>query len=356
MRASVLVTGVGVVAPGLAGGARALHEFLTEPYPLTGPDGPAAVTIPAGLIDEAESRRLSRVCQLTVAAARLALADAGLADGKALGLVVGSEFGDLRSTVVFADGFLGGGPAGLSALLFPSTVMNTMAAATTVAVGAQGRTLTLNAPAVAGELAVARAVAAVAAGRAPALLAGGVDEFDPYLLRMLDALGAPCEPRAEGAAFLVLESADCAAGRGARVLGEIVGAASGALPARPHGVGRVSASPVVGRALRAARLDAADVAGVYASASGDEARDAWEDRVLDAALAPARPPRAALRQRLGGGAVAGGLSVAAAAWSARSGRLPGTNGEWRAPAAGGRGAWLVHGLARGGTQVALVVR
>src|SRR5439155_954432 len=105
-----------------------------------------------GLIDETEARPRSRICQLSVAAARIALADAGLGPGAGLGLVFGAEFGDLRSTIAFVDGYLHRGPGGLSALLFPNTVMNTMAAATAIAVTAAGLSLTLNAPTVAGEV------------------------------------------------------------------------------------------------------------------------------------------------------------------------------------------------------------
>jgi hypothetical protein len=85
---------------------------------------------------------------MAVAAARRALADAGRDGDDGLGMVVGSELGDLASTITFVDGYLRRGPQGLSALLFPNTVMNTMAA-TTIAV--TRAPLTLNAPNVAGE-------------------------------------------------------------------------------------------------------------------------------------------------------------------------------------------------------------
>jgi hypothetical protein len=49
----------------------------------------------------------------------------------------------------------------------------------------------------------------------------------------------------------------------------------------------------------------------------------------------------------------GALRVAAAAWTARAGLLPTAAGAEPARVAAGRG--LVHGVARGGTQVALVV-
>jgi 3-oxoacyl-[acyl-carrier-protein] synthase II len=289
------------------------------------------------------------VCRLTIAAARLALAEARLDPTVERGLVVGSELGDFTSTIAFADGYLARGPAGLSALLFPSTVMNTMAATTAIAVGARGFTLTLNVPTIAGQLAVARAAAAIARGRADTVLAGGVDELDPLVAEMLDALGDD-GVRGEGAAFLVLEAEPTARARGATMLGRIAGVAWRALPARPWGVGRRVASRAIGEAL--ARAERTAPAWLYTSASGDRPLDAWESRVLAAALGPPAVPSVSLGPLLGHHAGLGVLHAAAAAWTARGGWLP--------DAAGGRpahvrGGGLVHGLARGGGHVALAV-
>lgn len=351
----VLITGVGSVTAAFSGGAEALADWMTgsalrpEPRRIE-PDA----ALLARLIGESEARRLSRVSRLTVVASRLALHDAGLGGGAELGLVLGTEFGDLQSTAAFADGFLTAGPSGLSALLFPNTVMNVMAAAAAIAVAAQGPSLTLNARMVAGELAVARAAAMIAAGRASTLLAGGVDEHVPLMSQTLVELGAGAEARGEGASFLVLEAPESARARGARIRGEIVGVASRTLRARPHGVGRLAASRAVPVALAEAGLDAGAIGWVYASLGGDPARDAWQERVLDDALAPHQPSRASLRARLGEHAAVGVLSVAAAAWTARWGRRPAD--EAGREGSGPRRCGLVHGLARGGTEVALVVR
>src|SRR3989475_9503578 len=229
--ARVVVTGVGVVTGAVTGGRNLTRVLLAL-------SGVRAIRIPGsamlGLVDEGEARRLSRVCQLSVAAARIALADAGLGPCPGLGLVIGAEFGDLRSTIEFVNGYLRRGPGGLSALLFPNTVMNTMAATTAIAVAARGLSLTLNAPTVAGELAVARAVAAVRSGRVEAVLAGGVDEIDPFLAELLVEAGATSETRGEGAGFVLLEALDGAHARGAPGLGEISGVASRALMGRPY--------------------------------------------------------------------------------------------------------------------------
>jgi 3-oxoacyl-[acyl-carrier-protein] synthase II len=355
-RRRVVVTGVGVVNAGVVGDSSALGVWLRQPRAAvrtsTGAGRPV-VRLPeatlVGLIDPTEGRRLARVCQLTIAAARLAVAEARLDPAVECGLVVGSELGDFTSTIAFADGFLARGPAGLSALLFPNTVMNTMAATTAIAVGARGLSLTLNVPTIAGELAVARAAAAVASGRADVVLAGGVDELDPLVVDTLDALGDD-GVRGEGAAFLVLEAETTARARGASVLGRIAGAAWRSLPARPWGVGRCVTSRAIGEALAQAGRSAAD--WLYASASGDRRRDGWESRVLAAALPGAPVPAVSLAALLGHHAGLGVLHAAAAAWTARGGLLPDAGGGAPARVVGGG---LVHGLGRGGGHVALAV-
>src|SRR5207237_367902 len=95
-------------------------------------------TLLGALMDGADARRASRVSRFTVAATRLALVDAGLDDAGAAGFVLGTEHGDLHSAIEFAEGFLRGGPSGVSALAFPNTVMNTMVSAATIACAAHG--------------------------------------------------------------------------------------------------------------------------------------------------------------------------------------------------------------------------
>ncbi|MGH7267446.1 MAG: beta-ketoacyl synthase N-terminal-like domain-containing protein, partial [Candidatus Rokuibacteriota bacterium] len=138
-----------------------------------------------------EFRRLSRASQIALVACRLALADAAVEPGvlPGLGLVLGSHYGDFRSSEEFARGYLRRGPLGLSPVIFPHTVMNAMAAHAAIAIGAQGPMLTVNQAGIAGELAVARAAMFVATGRSPAMLAGGVDELCPVLHRELWRLG-----------------------------------------------------------------------------------------------------------------------------------------------------------------------
>jgi 3-oxoacyl-(acyl-carrier-protein) synthase len=346
----------------------------------------------AGALQDGEARRLARASQLAVVAARLALADGGLPAGQlpAAGLVVGSHWGDFRSSETFARGFLERGVLGLSPLVFPNTVMNAMAAQVAIAVGVRGPTLTMNETNVAGELAVARGAALIAAGRARLVLAGGVDELSPILYRELGRLGimSPSDPgpegcwpfdrRAsgtvlgEGATFVILETAEAAMARQARVYAELAGVAWGNLPARARGfppLGRCEPR-TVHRALAGAGTSPEAIDAVYLTGVGHPAHDACELDLVARALPPRRARLTALTPLAGEHAGLGALRVAAAALAVgercAAPALPDLSEPLRpdlrfvAGPAGPRDVEprvaLVHGLARGGTHVALVLR
>ncbi len=384
----VVVTGVGIVTGLITGGAAAVGPGLESGRSAVGPvaafstrelsshlGGELPSATLASLIDPDEARRMSRVSQMTVAACRLALRDAGLDGASDIHLVVGTEFGDLRSAEEFAAGYLTRGPAGLSPLMFPNTVMNTMASATAIALGLHGASATLNARRVSGELAVARAWTTIADGRAQRVLAGGVDEVSLLMFAMLARLGAlsplaggdegsrPFDRhangsvRGEGATFLVLESRPAAVARGARILGEIRSAAWRSGP-------RAAA---VDAALEAAGLAPGEIGWIYGGASGDPREDGAELRALRRAFGVRAPAVTALTPVAGEHAGLGPLRVAAAAWTARVGRLPGI-ASLREPRDDARdvavgpgvhrvaaGPGLVHGIARHGDAVALVI-
>jgi 3-oxoacyl-[acyl-carrier-protein] synthase II len=303
-----------------------------------------------------------------------------------MGLVVGTEFGDLRSAEAFALGFLRKGPLGLSPLLFPNTVMNAMAGITSIALGLKGPMFTLNQQGVAGEIAVAKAITLISAGRAPALIACGVDELFPLLYETLASLnvsspcdggeeaGRPFDQRhngpvlGEGATAVILESPEHARARGAPILAEVHSARWGGLPASPgrypmrHHLSR----RLLDQVLVEAAISPNDVDVAYLSGSGDPHHDTAELGLLVTTFGVDSPLVTSVTHLMGEYGGLGVFRVAAAAVTVTHGVMPtlgyllhpirpdvrfATPGEQQSS----RGVVLIHGLARGGTQAAILI-
>jgi 3-oxoacyl-[acyl-carrier-protein] synthase II len=369
-RRRVVITGLGSVSAAGCGGSAAVAAALERSAETIAPL--KAFTVPdcasrlAAEVDDEELmtllnadtvRRLSRICRMAVAACRLAAEDAGLEGGARLGLSVGSEYGDFRSGAEFFNGFLWRGPGGLSPMIFPNTVMNSMAAVVAIATGAKAPSVTINQATVAGDLAVLRGAALIASGRADAVIAGGVDEIFLDVYRGLCALGAlspvaggareGCRPYSadhnglvmgEGATFLVLEELEAARARGATIHAEMLGSAWGSIPVAPHTApaSRRDAHQTVRRALERAGVAADSLGRSYGSGNGDPALDDWELRLLEADGIRNPVSLAPLFGQHGG---LGALRAAAGTLAARADGAPA----------------LVHGIARGGCRTAMVI-
>src|SRR5262249_31095708 len=146
-----------------------------------------------------------------------------------------------------------------------------------------GPTSTVTMACVSSSLAIARAVEAIRRGRAQVMLAGGADSLTnlsfsgfSVLHAMTRSLCRPFDRRrdgmvlGEGAALLVLEEAEHAARRGARLYAELCGWGSGGdahHPTGPHPEGR-GLSAAIATALADAGLSPADVDHVNLHGTG----------------------------------------------------------------------------------------
>lgn len=198
----------------------------------------------------------------------------------------------------------------------------------------------------AGATAIGQAQRAVRRGEADVAIAGGFDDATSWWsMARMDGLGVlsarndrgatACRPYSrdrdgtvlgEGAAFVVLEEAERAAARGARVYAEVVGVGGGFDNAgllTPHPEGRGLANALRG-ALDDADMDPAEVDYVAAHGCGTRPGDASEAAALRGVLGDgvvASSVKPATGHLVAG---AGALNVAVAALAAQRGAVPPT--------------------------------
>ncbi|HWR98353.1 MAG TPA: beta-ketoacyl synthase N-terminal-like domain-containing protein [Candidatus Methanoperedens sp.] len=299
----VWVTGVGVLTGQGAGGRDAVRllraRFLADD---TGPAG----DLPLGDVDFARLiggkglRHLSRGTLALLAAAYLALEDAGAAGpGAPQGEDAGVAAGTATATAGLVAGFdrttLVAGPQAANPAVFPQTVWNGPACQVAIRHALRGPNVTLSSGMNSGLDAVLAGARLIRRGRARMVLAGGFEEITPYFRVLLEPEAGETQPcLSEGAAVLVLERRSAAEARGARPLGAIDEGASAFAPCPGEAGARL-------RAL----LDGIPAAGATARA--------WCLGPCPAALAD-RGTTVDLCARAGhGGGLTGALAVALAA-------------------------------------------
>jgi 3-oxoacyl-[acyl-carrier-protein] synthase II len=246
--------------------------------------------------------RLAGVERFAVAAAREALAAAGLApdgaaaaDLAAAAVFFGSSTGGMLEGEELYLRLRGAAPGRPTLRLLTGQPVSSPAEAVARWAGVGGPVETVSSACASGTMALARALDALRAGEVELALAGGADSLCRITYGGFNALRSvderPCRPfRAdreglsigEGGAVLVVETAERAARRGAPVLAELVGAGAssdaGHMTA-PHPEGE-GAARALAAALADARLAAADVAFVNAHGTGTPLNDAAEWRAL----------------------------------------------------------------------------
>jgi 3-oxoacyl-[acyl-carrier-protein] synthase II len=240
----VVVTGLGAASPygagvvaywkGLTGGACAIRDLTlidTDSFRCR-----IGAEVPAGTLPG--SARRTRADRLAIAAAGEALADAGLGrrDRAVAGLVVGAVGGGMLEAEAWywRAGREGARPAPLHAVraVLPAAHAETVASC----FGLGGPRHTVVTACSSGAVALAEAAELITDGVVDVALAGGVDAITRICFMGFNALKlldpTPCRPFdrerrgmsiGEGAAFMVLESAARARGRGARVYATLSG-------------------------------------------------------------------------------------------------------------------------------------
>ncbi|MDD2310337.1 MAG: beta-ketoacyl synthase N-terminal-like domain-containing protein [Desulfuromonadaceae bacterium] len=218
--------GLGPILELISSGRDALTPIPAEYGGIGGRWGKATTFKATEFIPPLKARKLDRCSQFAVAAAAMALQDAGIdrntLNPERIGITLGCGFGGVANSAEFLTGYFTAGAEGMSPMLFPNTVSNAPASNVSIEYGLKGPNVTQVQRFCSAELAFMMACRFIMEGRADIMLTGGVDDMTPLMLSGFAATGqlrSYASSFGEGCGMLVLESAGHAEGRGVRVKG-----------------------------------------------------------------------------------------------------------------------------------------
>jgi 3-oxoacyl-[acyl-carrier-protein] synthase II len=307
---------------------------------------------PRDFISLKHLRRMDRLSQITVASARLALEDAGLTitpqNRDRIGIVFGTAFGatDIKTQcarILFTEG-----PAMISPIVAPNTVMNAPPGHASIELGFRGVNTTVNHHAASGETAIAYAAMEIRRGAADMMLAGGADILSDFFFEAMIRFNAlsptgkgPEGARpfdltrngpvlGEGCGIVCLETLASARARGVKPYAAVTGWGMSASPAGPTDW---PADPegvilAVRRALQSAQLTPGDIDMIQAAANGGRNPDGTEAAACLQVFGGGNgsPWITSVKGALGESFSSGGIRAAALALSLSDHRVPPTLG------------------------------
>ncbi|MCX4957509.1 beta-ketoacyl-[acyl-carrier-protein] synthase family protein [Streptomyces virginiae] len=375
MSRRVVITGIGVVAPGGVGtkefwslltsgrtATRAISHFDASAFRSRIAAEADFDAVREGLTPQ-EIRRMDRAAQFAVVSAREALADSGLAlaelDPYRTGVTIGSAVGATTSLdteyAVVSDGGAKWlvDPHYAVPHLFDYLVPSSFAAEVAWSVGAQGPASVVSTGCTSGLDSVGHAVELIREGSADVMVAGATDApISPITVACFDAIKAT-SPRnddpgtasrpfdasrngfvlGEGSAVFVLEELTAARARGAHIYAEIAGFASRCNAYHMTGLRKDGAemAEAIRVALDDSRLDRTAVDYINAHGSGTKQNDRHETAAFKRSLGEHAyaTPVSSIKSMIGHslGAI-GSLEIAASALAIEHGVVPPTANLW----------------------------
>lgn len=290
-----------------------------------------------------KARRLDRGSQFAVIACAEALRESTYPlgdDPDSLGVALGTSSAGADAVSEFLRVLILESPEAAPPFQFPNTVANAPAGQVALELRARGPNVMITQKTSSAFNAVIFAVLALASGRTRAMLAGGVDEWNPVYAIGFDRVGALRGRRrpsgyvqGEGGFVLLLEEEESAKARGARVLARLAGVGAAAAPTEPWKF-VADPEPMV-RAIRAALTDAGvspGEIGLYLPSRNGVAEMDRAEEVAAREVFGTPPPVIAVKDAIGEMAAAGAaqLLVAARAIGGSIGPFNGTGKPRRA--------------------------
>jgi 3-oxoacyl-[acyl-carrier-protein] synthase II len=355
-RPRIVVTGIGVVTSVgigvepfwrnlLAGqsGIGRVESFDTGRYAVH-LGGEVKSFRPADFVKKLAVDSIARASQLAIAAARLALADAGLSsaltDASTVGVSIGTTSGEPEMIERFDDMELAGSRESIGGEFIGQYPCHVIAAHLASELGFRGPNLVIPTACAAGNYAISHALDTLRFEGADIMLAGGSDAFSRITYTGFARLGAIARERVqpfdknrkgmipgEGAAVLVLEQLARATARGARIYAEVAGyglTCDAHHMTAPQGDGAARAMQM---AMADAGIAPADVGYISAHGTGTAVNDRVETAAVKQAFGDVayRVPMSSIKSMLGHTmGAASAIEAAACALAVRDGRLPPT--------------------------------
>src|SRR3972149_2492551 len=310
----VVVTGMGALTP-LGNDVEAFWQgcvegrsgidwitlFDNSAYPVK-VDGEVRGFDPQDYMDRKDARRMARFSQLSVAAARMAIEDAGLKlegeDRARIGVFLGNGNGGFPEDDQAMRTIIEKGGNRLDPFFMSKTLPNIAAAQVAMQFGLKGYNNTVTTACAASTQAIGDALDVIRLGRADVMVAGGgeagICELGLAGFHIMKALSTRADdPKkasrpfdagrdgfvcAEGAGILILETLAHARRRGARVLAELAGngASSDAYHVVAPCVDGEGAQRAMRLAIEDARLTPDDIDYITAHGTSPPANDASE--------------------------------------------------------------------------------
>lgn len=326
----VFITGVGVVSS-IGLGKRAFFDALKEGKSGIGPvasfdasslgrdvAGEVKAFTPKDHLTGAELRRMGRCSQMALAAARMAVEDAGLPAealrGPRTSVVLGTTMGEADVLGELDHDWIHKGEGGVRRSFIPKYGSTLLPIHVARALGAEGAVLTLPAACAAGNYAIGLATDLLRAGRADVIVTGAAELLQELqysgFVRLAAMAPAKCQPfdlnrqgliLGEGAGILVLETEAHAVKRGAKLLAEVGGhgmTCDAYHITRPHpeAAGSIGA---MRQAIERSGLRPDDIDFVNAHGTGTRHNDAAEAKVMKNVFGERRVPISSMKSMLG---------------------------------------------------------
>jgi 3-oxoacyl-[acyl-carrier-protein] synthase II len=293
-----------------------------------------------------EARQMDRFAQFSVAAAQMALDDAGElgADPGRCGVIMGTGVGGFESLQTQVLVYGEKGARRVSPRLVPMMMANAGAANVSMRSGWHGPSETITTACAAGTHSIGYAARLVASGRCDVAIGGGAEaamtEVGIAAFSNMTALSTsghsrPFDARrdgfviTEGAGAVVLEAWDHAVARGARIYGELTGSASTAdahhiTAPIPGGSGAASCMVL---AMEDAGVALSDIGHINAHGTSTQLNDRAEADAITKVFGASRPPVTSTKGITGHGlGAAGAIEAVAAVLSIEHRLIPPTFG------------------------------